>query len=102
MKALMATAAVVVIATCGYFVYEDRQSKAVALEKAEASERRQKYISCRDQLKETAEFTGSTSGETMEEISSRLIMLLRKSESEAVTKLMASVFENLWEECGPI
>ena len=102
MSTIMKTAAVVVIATCGYFVYEDRQEKKLALEKAEASEQGQKYRRCRDQLRGVVDFTGSTSGDTMEEISSRLILLVSKSQSESVANMLVSLFEDQWEKCGPI
>ena len=44
MRALMGTAAVIVIATCGYFVYDNLQAKAA---KAEAEMKQAETVECR-------------------------------------------------------
>ncbi len=102
MKTLMATAAIVVIATCGYFVYENQQSKAEATAQAEAQEQIIKYAQCREQIKSAADLTDSPRGATLEEISFKLRAKVTKSQGESVANLLVAIFEDMWKNCGPL
>ena len=90
MKALVGTTAVVVISTCGYFVYEDISMK-------QRTKARMEYRRCIDGLeaaKELLDRSGSWEVETTE----MRVEALRNLTGH----LVADVFENQWEECGPI
>ena len=90
MKALIGTAAVVVISTCGYFVYEDISMK-------QRIKARMEYRRCIDGLesvKELLDPSGSWEAQTTE---MRVETLRRNNGS-----LIADIFEDQWEECGPI
>ena len=102
MKALLGTAAVVVIITCGYFVYNDLQSKAAIVAAEEAMEERASYISCRielQKLKETLQKLGVWEGKTHEE---RLKELQNPLSVTEYSPLLAVLLEVNWEKCGPI
>ena len=102
MKTLMATAAVVVIATCGFFVYDNLQSKAAIVAAEEAVEERVSYISClkslqeiKERLKEAGVWEGYTHKERLEELNSLLSTIKD-------TSWLAMMYEIRWDECGPI
>ena len=102
MKALMGTAAVVVIATCGYFVYDDLQSKASIVAAEEAIDEGASYIGCRKKLrtlKERLEKLGVWEGKTHEERLMELNSLLSTIEGST---LLAVRLEGYWDDCGPI
>ena len=102
MKALMGTAAVVVIATCGYFVYDNLQSKAAIVATEEAIEERASYISCRTELQELKELLKKLEvwdGKTHEERLKELNGLLSTIENG---DLLAIMLEAKWRDCGPI
>ena len=52
MKALLATMAIVVIATCGYFVYDDYQSKAAEAKAVAARAELESRVNCLTNLRE--------------------------------------------------
>lgn len=103
-KALLATAAIVVIATCGYFVYDDRQSKAAeaAAEEAaaEEAEARRSHLYCLENLRDQKEmlegvnmWEGKTHGERIEAFETH-------PRFKRYSALLSSSFDYSWEKCG--
>ena len=102
MKALMGTAAVIVIATCGYFVYDNLQSKAAIVAAEETIEERASYISCRielQELKELLETLGVWEGRTHEERLKELRSLLSTIKYSVSYAISLEIY---WEDCGPV
>lgn len=90
MKILVAIAAVVVMATCGYFVYDNIQTK-------EAIEQRADLIRCRSSLNDIKDMPAirwQWEGKTHEQ----RVKLVRANYGE----LFARLLEINWEECGPV
>ena len=91
MKALIGTAAVVVISTCGYFVYEDISMKA-----------RMEYLQCQKELVWDKKnlFDGYSDSRAWEAQTTemRLEALRRLNNGN----ILADSFERNWEECGPV
>ena len=104
MKALMGAAAIVVILTCGYFVYDDRQAKAEQAETERRLAATAEYLNCRKSLGEVKSilesvnlWEGRTHLQRVDAINdSEHPVLLQYGE------LLTSMYEVRWEECGPI
>ena len=102
MKALLGTAAVVVIATCGYFVYDNLQSKAEVAEAEKAMEERISYLRClktRRDNKRRLQKAGLWEGKTHEE---RLKELKNPRSTVKSGSFLAMIYETSWKECEPI
>ena len=82
MKALLAAMAIVVIATCGYFVYDDRQSKATVAAKVSRAKCLSELRAAKAMLKDINMWDGKTHKERMEAF------------------ILPSYFDYLWKECG--
>jgi hypothetical protein len=89
MKALLATIAIVVIGTCGYFVYDDYQSKAAEAKAVAARAKLESRVNCLSELKAAKEmlkdinmWDGKTHKERME------------------ASILPDYFDYLWRECG--
>lgn len=104
MKALMGTAAVVVIATCGYFVYDNLQAKAEKAEKAEAEMKQAETVECRQSLRRIKKILLSANlweGKTH----SQRLAAISESKHPAIEEyagLIKLMYEVNWEKCGPI
>ena len=104
MKALMGTAATVVILTCGYFVYDDRQAKAEEAERAQRQAEQAAYLLCRTSLQEIRDTLNRTNLWEGRTHSQRLADIAR-SDHPAIKKyssVISLMYEVRWEECGPI
>ena len=102
MKALMATAAIVVIATCGYFVYDNLQSKATVAESEKALDESVSYFRCLNTLRDTKgllQKAGLWEGKTHEE---RLTELKSPLSTVKSSSFLAMIYETSWKKCGPI
>ena len=101
----MGTAAVVVIVTCGYFVYDDRQSKTAAIATEAAAEQRVKYVKCLDSLQSTKDFLTSQNsweGKSHNERLTAFEDIIAKTQGEDVASLLVTLFEMSLKQCGPI
>ena len=100
MKALLATMAIVVIATCGYFVYDDRQSKAAEAEAVAAAAELESRVNClsdlRD-LKEMLEGVNMWDGKTHKE---RMEAFETHPRFMEYSTLLSMSLDYAWEECG--
>ena len=109
MKALMGTAAVMVIITCGYFLYADLQTKAAAAVAAEARAERIKYLNCRENLnankgylKKLNKWHGTTHEERMKAFADIQEYNNYGNKGEDFSGLFSMVFDQTWQKCGPI
>ena len=100
MKALLATMAIVVIATCGYFVYDDRQSKAAEAEAVAAAAELESRVNClsdlRD-LKEMLEGVNMWDGKTHKE---RIETFETHPRFEEYSTVLSMSLDYSWKKCG--
>ena len=91
MKELLGTTAVIVIATCGYFVYDNIRTKQLIKARLE-------YQRCMETLESTKEYYvgigGDWDNDSIEQRHSFLV--------ENIGNLIADIFVDQWEQCGPI
>ena len=91
MKMLVAAAAIVVIATCGYFVYDDVRAKRLA-------EQRIEFLKCRESLRQLRR--------TFEKMDMLWDYKTAEARLEVIDKtfgaFVADVFASDWKKCGPI
>ena len=99
MKALVSVAAVVVIATCGYLVFDKMQERAKEEAIAQAAKERAEYLSClntlnriKDFLKAKDAWDGTTLSEKIEVIES----------DPKYGSLDVLLLRNASSTCGPI
>jgi hypothetical protein len=90
-KKVYLTAAVTVIATCGYFVYDDIRTKQLFKARLE-------YRNCLHTLEKTKEAYESVGGDWDNRSTEQRHTFL----VENFGNLVADVFVDQWEECGPI
>ncbi|MDA9291710.1 hypothetical protein N9P99_00490 [Planktomarina temperata] len=93
MKALLATMAIVVIATCGYFVYDDRKSKAAEAAAVWRLDCLKTLRSLRDDLKEVNMWDGKTHEE-------RVNAFKTHPNFTKYEPIYSNNFDGLWKECG--
>ena len=97
MKALLATMAMVVIATCGYFVYDDYQSKAA---EAEAKAKLVQRLDCLDSLRSLKGYLEEINmweGKTHKE---RVKVFETHPNFTKYEPVFSINFDNLWKKCG--
>lgn len=99
MKALVSVAAVVVIATCGYFVFDKMQERAEEEAIAQAAKERAEYLSCLDtleQIRDILKAKGAWDGTTLSE----KIEALRNDPKYG--GLLMLMLESSSPKCGPL
>jgi hypothetical protein len=104
MKALIGTAAVVVIAACGYFVYDNLQTKAAAAAEEARVERACRGVLYKDKrhLMKLGKWHGTTLEEKVKAFADIPEYNNFAGSGKDLSGLSSNIFASYWEHCGPI